>query len=105
MLALKHDSIHKDKYAIGKINLMLHYMTNPFNAVTSESSLDWESKKVEHRIAAQYQFSDDYIGKVKVNNEGLIEWALRYRLSSSASAIISSGISTNRRMSIDKAKS
>lgn len=93
VLAVKHESTNKDQLALGKFLFLFYHNASAANTLGSEFTLDWQKKVIEARAGVTHKFSEDVLAKVKVNQDGNLDAAIKYKLSESTSTIVTSGLS------------
>ncbi len=93
-VALKHETIPNDeKVALGKFFLYFYHVASTTNTVGSEFALNWQTKKVNARLGLLHKFSDDVTSKLRLNDEGKVDGVLKYKISDSVTASVTSGLS------------
>jgi hypothetical protein len=85
-VGLKHES-EKDieQMQVGKCWLYFYHLASAANTVGSEFSLDWQKKLVEARFGLTHRFNDNTVGKLRINNKGVVDGALKHTLNENAS--------------------
>jgi hypothetical protein len=89
---LKHESTDKDKIAFGKTLWYFYHAPNATQTVGTEFSMDWPKNTLEARLGMTHKFSDDVTGKIKANNVGKIDAALKFKVSDVMTASVTSGL-------------
>lgn len=92
LVGIKHESASPNKLEFGKFLLYFFHQASFTQTVGSEFNLDWQKKALAARFGIQHVFSSDVTGKFRVNHLGLLDAALKYKLSSSVTVIASTGL-------------
>ena len=77
-----HVSTNSEKLSLGKLLFYFNHASSAFNTVGSEFALDWQKRAVAYRGCVLHRFTDDTAAKVKVNQAGHVDIALKHRFSS-----------------------
>jgi len=81
-IGVRHESVDKEKLNIGKLFFYFFNASNAHNTVGSEFSLNWQNKEVQAKFGIAHKFDDagTNTGKVKINNEGQIDAAIKHKI-------------------------
>jgi len=91
LIGVRHESVNKEKLAIGNLYLHYYHHASAFNKVGTEFKLDWQKKEVTAKLGLDHKFDDNTSGKVKVDQTGKIDALLKHKFSDvvTASAVTS----------------
>ena len=91
LIGLRHESVNKEKLALGNFYLHYYHQASAINTVGTEFKLDWEKKAVTAKLGLLHKFDDNTSGKVKFDQTGKIDALLKHKFSDvvTASAVTS----------------
>lgn len=89
---IKHESTNKKTFTPGKFFFYFFHNANAFQTVGAEFALDYPTRAAEARMAFQHKFDDTVSSKFKINNLGHIDALLKFKLSETTTAIVTSGM-------------
>ena len=92
LIGLKHESLNSKKLELGKFLIHFFHYASLTQTVGSEFILDWKQKQLEARFGLTHIFNNELTGKFRVSHKGQADAALKLKLSSSVTAVASTGL-------------
>lgn len=93
-VGLKHESVDKLNVSLGKELFYLHHVASSVNTVGTEFSINWANSIVSARAGLSHQFNDETSGKLRVDQDGNVDAALKHRFNNNVTAgVVFSNIS------------
>lgn len=104
-VGLKHESLAKDKFQVGKLLLFFHHNATLAQSVGTEFSLDWQKRVLEARFGLSHKFNDDSSAKFKINHHGFLDAVLKHKINNYITASAVTGFSLKAVVAEQKTKS
>lgn len=92
-LGVKHESTSKETIKPGKFIFFFHHIISNSQTVGTEFAFDYQKRAVAARLGLLHKFNDDTSAKVKVNQAGYVDIALKQRFSNLLTVGLVSGAS------------
>lgn len=86
-LGIKHESTDDKEFKVGKLLFYFFHNSSAFNTVGTEFSYNWQSKLVEARFGLSHRFDDNTVGKLRFNNKGDIDGALKHTITPNVTTV------------------
>lgn len=90
-MGLKHESLNKERFEIGKLKLFIHNYATFNQTVGTEFSLDWKRRALEARIGLSHKFDDLTLAKFKIDHHGSVNALIKHKVSKSVSVTLATG--------------
>ena len=92
LIGLKHESLRKDRFEIGKVKLYIHNYATLNQTIGTEFALDWQKRILEARLGLHHKFDNQTSAKLKIDHHGFVDALLKHNISHSVAVSVSSRI-------------
>ena len=92
-VGVKHESLNKLNLELGRFLLYFNHVASSTNTIGTEFALNWATRVVTARTAILHRFNDDTSAKVRVNQDGNLDLALKHRVNANVTAGVVANLS------------
>ena len=104
-LGIKHESTSKETIKPGKFIFFFHHIISNYQTVGTEFAFDYQKRAVAAKLGLLHKFNDTTSGKIKLNQAGYVDVALKHKFSELLTAGVVTGASLHGLIAEQKTKS